>query len=149
MRFLTLFFALILSGCASMQAPGYISRVDHPYDRKIYASFEKVTSAFMYVLKKQGWTIINEVDPAIYERDDRYENNGHQNLLIITETKKNYRVLYSTFTHLNVFIHSIGNTCDVEIRYEARTPLVKQFISTRNDKIVQDILNAVDLLLSS
>ncbi len=55
-----------------------------------------------------------------------------------------YRVLYSTSTHLNVFIHSIGNTCDVEVRYEAQTPLVKQFTSVRNDKLVQDILDAVE-----
>ena len=122
----------------------YIGRVDHPYDRKYYASFEKVTSAFQYVLKKHGWKISSEAEPSVYERDDRYDNNGYQNLLIITDTRNNYRVVYSTFTHLNVFIHALDNTCDVEIRYEARTPLIKQFISTRNDALVQGILDAVE-----
>jgi len=124
--------------------PGYISRIDHPYDRKFYASFEKVVSSFVYALKCQGWTVDSEADPSIYERDDRYDNNSFQNLLIITEVKKHYRGISSTFTHLNVFIHSIGNSCDVEIRYEARTPLVKQFISTKNDQMVKNILDAVD-----
>jgi hypothetical protein len=133
----------MLAGCASVPMPEYISRVDHPYDRKIYASFEKVTGAFIYVLKKQGWAI-SEADPSVYERDDRYDNNGYRNLLIITDTRKHFHVLYSTFMHLNVFIHAIGNTCDVQIRYEAYTPLVKQFIWARDDSLVQGILDAVE-----
>src|ERR1039457_7119326 len=123
MQYLILSLIFFLSGCASVQFPGYISRVDHPYDLQIIGSFEKVTSVFFYVLKKKGWTITEEDEPFIYERDDRYDNNGYRNLLIITEFKKKYRVIYSTYTHLNVFIHSMGNTCDIEIRYEARTPL--------------------------
>jgi hypothetical protein len=121
-----------LSGCASGQMPGYISRVDHPYDRTFYGSFEKVTSAFMYVLKKQGWTIDSEVDPAIYERDDRYDNNSYQNLLIITDVRKHF--LQLSAAHLNVFIHSNGNTCSVEVR----------FSSGRGDRAVQDILDTVE-----
>ena len=143
MRYLILLLIFNLAGCASVPMPEYISRVDHPYDRKIYASFEKVASAVMFVLKNKGWTI-SEADPSVYERDDRYDNNGYRNLLIITNVRQNYRVLYSTFTHLNVFIHSIGNTCDVEIRYEAQTPLVKRFISTHNDELAKGILDAVE-----
>ncbi len=134
----------LLSGCASVQMSGYISRADHPYERKFYASFEKVVGSTVYVLKKKGWSVDSEADPAIYERDDRYENNGYQNLLIMTSIKENYRVLYSTFTHLNVFVHSLGNTCTVEIRYEAQTPLIKHFVSVRNDQVVQGILDALE-----
>ncbi len=144
MRFLILLLILPLSGCSTVQMTEYISRVEHPYDRKIYASFEKVTSAFMFVLKNQGWVITSESEPFVYERDERYDNNGYRNLLIFTGLRKNYHVLYSTFTHLNILIHSIGNICDVEIRYEARTPLVKQFTSVRNDQLVQNILDAVE-----
>jgi len=135
-------FLFFLSGCASVQMPGYIARADHPYDRKFYASFEKVVSTVMYVLKTKGWSISNEADPSIYERDDRYDNSNYQNLLIMTNVKR--KSLYLTSTHLNIFIHSIANTCDVEIRYEAKTPLVKQFISTHNDQLAQGILDAVE-----
>jgi len=112
--------------------PGYISRVDHPYDRKIYANFEQTTGAFILVLKKQGWIINEEANPAIYERDERYDNNGSQNLLIITDIRKHLPHL--TGMRLNVFIHAIGNTCDVEIR----------FSSGRNDRLAQGILDAVE-----
>jgi hypothetical protein len=123
------------AGCASMQIPGYISRVDHPYDRKIYAGFEKVISSTMFVLKKQGWGIVNEMDPSTYERDDRYDSNGYQNLLIMTNVRK--RFLHLTSMHLNVFIHSIGTTCDVEIRYEAKG------IGSFGSRIAKSILDAV------
>jgi len=123
--------------------PGYIGRADHPYERKMYGSFEKVVGSFIYVLKKQGWRI-SEADPAIYERDDRYDNNGYQNLLIITDVKKSGRVLYTTFAHLNVFIHCMNDACDIQVRYEAQTPLVKRFTSVRNDQLVQNILDTVE-----
>ena len=144
MRYLILSLIFILAGCASVQMPGYIGRIDHPYERKIYGSLDKVVSSTMFVLKNKGWPIIDEIDPSIYERDDRYDNNGYQNLLIMTDVRKQYRVLYSTSMHLNVFIHSIGNACDMEIRYEARTPLIKQFISVRNDRVAQGILDAIE-----
>ena len=141
MRYLILSFIFIMSGCASVPTSGYISRVDHPYDRKFYAGFEKVVGSTVYVLKKKGWLIESEADPAIYERDERYDNSGYQNLLIMTRVRKNLSSM--TSMHLNVLIHSIGDTCDVEIRYEAQTPLIKRFTSERNDKMVQDILGAI------
>jgi hypothetical protein len=134
----------VLAGCASVPMPGYISRVDHPYQREFYAGFEKVTSAVMYVLKKKGWSIAEESEPSIYERDVRYDNNGYQNLLILTTQRRSNHILTSTFTHLNVFIHSAGNSCAVEIRYEARTPLIKQWTSVRNDHLVEGLLDAVE-----
>jgi hypothetical protein len=142
MRFIICVLICFASGCASVQTPGYISRIDHPYEKKFYASFEKVTSSFMYVLKTKGWIIDSESDPSIYERDDRYDNNGYQNLLIITDARKHF--LHLNSAHLNVFVHSLGNICDVEIRYESDTHVVKQFSSARNDQIVQGILDAVE-----
>jgi len=132
MRYLILSLIFTLAGCAAVQIPGYISRVDHPYDRKIYAGFEQVTGSFLFVLQKQGWVISEESNPAIYERDDRYDNNGSRNLLIIADMRKHFAHL--TGTRLNVFIHGIGNTCDVEIRLS----------SGRNDWLAQGILDAVE-----
>lgn len=140
MRYLFLSLIFFFSGCASVSMPEYIGKADHSYEKKIYASFEKVTSVFIYVLHKQGWTI-SESNPAIYERDDRYDNNGYQNLLIIADVSKKF--LHLSSRHLNVFIHALGNECDVEIRYEGKMTLIKQFSSARNDRLVGDILDAV------
>ena len=139
---IALSFVLVFSSCASVQMSAYISRVGHPYEQKIYGSFEKVVSAADFVLKNKGWAITNEVDPSIYERDDRYESNGYQNLLIMTGVRKHF--LHLTSAHLNVFIHCIENTCDVEIRYESDTRLIKQFSSERNDSLAQVILDALE-----
>ena len=143
LRDLILFFVLLSAGCSSLPMSGYISRNDHPYERKIYGKFEKVLSSLNYILKQKGWKVQSEVDPAVYERDERYDNNGFQNVLIITEFRENNHVVSSTYTHLNIFVHSYGNACDVEIRYEARTNLVKQLTSVRNDQLADSILDAL------
>ena len=140
MRLLFVSIIIMLSGCATASMSEYISRVDHPYDKVYYASIEKVTGAIVYVLRKQGWTISSEADPATYERDDRYENNGYKNLLILTDVKKKFNGAYLSSMHLNIFIHSLANTCDVEIRYEAKGP----FTSLRNDPLVQGLLDAIE-----
>ena len=64
------FLLLWVAGCAAGSPSGYISRADHPYDRTIYASYEKAAGALIYVLKKGGWTV-SEANPSIYERDER------------------------------------------------------------------------------
>ena len=137
----TIYF--MLSGCASVQMTDYI-KADHSYERKIYGSFEKVTSAVMFVLHQQGWGIIQEAEPAVYERDERYENNGFNNLLIFTNVKRHSSILYSTYAHLNVLVHCLGNTCDVEIRYGAVTPIIKQLTTTHNDHLAEGLLDAVE-----
>ena len=133
----------MLAGCASVQMTDYI-KADHPYERKIYGSFEKVTSAVIFVLHKQGWNIIEEANPSVYERDERYENNVFENLLILTDIKQHTGILYSTYTHLNVLVHGLDNTCDVEVRYGSLKPLIKQFVSARNDRLVENFLDAVE-----
>ena len=140
-RYLILSCIFLFSGCAAL-LPGYISRVEHPYDRSFYASYEKVVSSIVFALKKKGWTVDSEANPSIYERDERYDNNGHQNLLIITGVKNSFFNFKSV--NLNILVHSFGNTCDVEIRYEAQTSFIKRFISVRNDQLAIAILDAIE-----
>jgi len=141
MQFVAFVFLFFLSSCSSVQTTEYISRADHPYERKLHASFEKVVSSTVYILKRQGWSVAEEAIPSIYERDERYDN-GYQNLLILTKAKKKF--LHLTNMHLNVFIHGRDNTADVEIRYEAQTSMIKQFVSTRNDQFIEDIFDDIE-----
>ena len=84
----------------------------------------------------------NEVDPAIYEQDMRYDNNGYQNILLITNVRK--KDLQFNNMRLNVFIHYFSNSCDVEIRYESQNPIVNQLVSVRNDQVVQGFLDELE-----
>jgi len=143
MRYLILSFIFLLSGCASMPVTDYI-KADHPYERKIYAGFEKVTSAVIFVMHQKGWSTSQGVDPAVYEQDERYESNGTENVLIFTDIKKHFRVFYSTYTHLNILVHGLGGVCNVEVRFCKLTPLGKQFVTVRNDRLAQSILDSVE-----
>lgn len=140
---LGLVFVCFLAGCVSLHTPAYINRADHPYTREFYAGFEKVTESVIYVLKKRGWAVAEEAEPSLYERDVRYENNGYQNLLVMTVPRRSNHLVTSTFSRLNVFIHSLGNTTQVEIRYEAITPFIKHWTSVRNDRLGQRLLDAM------
>ncbi|MDE1920979.1 MAG: hypothetical protein KGJ09_02760 [Candidatus Omnitrophica bacterium] len=139
-----LLFLLVFSGCAFRPTTDYIGRVDHPYDREINAGMQKVSGAVVYVLKKNGWSIAEESLPSIYERNERYDHGVYNTLLIMTGIKRHFHVFCFSYTHLNVFIYSFGHSSEVEVRYEAVTPLVRQFISTHNDKMVNGILDAIE-----
>jgi hypothetical protein len=143
MRYLILSIVFMLSGCATLPVTDYI-KADHPYERKIYASFEKVTSAAIFILHQKGWSTSQGVDPAVFEQDERYENNASENVLIFTDIKRHFRLFYSTYTHLNILVHGLGSSCNVEIRFCKLTPLGKQFITVRNDRLAQNILDAVE-----
>ncbi len=141
---LILVAVLSLAGCATVQIPDYIP-ADHPYSRKVYSDFDQVTGVVKDVLARQGWRIHNEVDPSVYERDGRYESKGARGLLIFTEVKQSAFVLFSTYTHLNVFLYSPGSDyTEVEIRFGAVTPMVKQFKSTHNDRLANRLLDAIE-----
>ncbi|MBF0504336.1 MAG: hypothetical protein HQL14_04450 [Candidatus Omnitrophica bacterium] len=124
MRYLGVLLILVFVGCASVSMTDYV-KSEHPYVRKIYGTFEKVTSCVLLVLHHKGWEVSREVDPEVFERDERYENNGYQNVLIMAGRKK----------HLNVFVHCFENICDVEIRFGPKA---------RNDRLAESIFNALE-----
>ena len=138
---------LALSGCTTIQIPNYI-QANNPYIRKMYGDFDQVAQATKTVLAKYGWQIDKEVDPSVYERDSRYDNNPAKNLLIFTNLKQRSLVLTSSYTHLNVFLHSVGTATEVEVRYHSMMPVIKRFVSTRNDKLANRILDAIEQQLN-
>ncbi|MDE2028014.1 MAG: hypothetical protein KGK03_05295 [Candidatus Omnitrophica bacterium] len=135
---------LALSGCAAAPLSEYIGTANHPYDRKIQENYQKVTGAVVYVLRNKGWSVAEESLPSVYERNERYEHNGYQNLLIMTAIKRHYWGLYGTLAHLNILVHSLGDASEVEIRYESRVTFIRQFIFTRSDRMVEGMLDAIE-----
>ena len=135
---------LLMTGCATVQVANYI-KDDHPYTRRVYGSFDKVADAVRDVLAQEGFKITDEVDPAVFERDERYERAGARNLLIFTSVKQLPRVVYSKYFHLNIYLRSLADSTEVEVRYaKATNIMVKQFKGTRNDPYVNRLLDAIE-----
>jgi hypothetical protein len=132
----------ILCGCTTVQVPNYI-KSDRPYIRKMYGDFSKIDATVRNVLVRHGWKIQSEARPSVYEHGS---DESGRDILLFTKVKQHPMILYSSYTHLNVLIHEITEGAEVEIRYSKVTPLFfKHFTSTRNDKLANRLLDAIEL----
>ncbi|MEI7998485.1 MAG: hypothetical protein WCH62_03150 [Candidatus Omnitrophota bacterium] len=139
---------LTLTGCTTLEFPDYI-KADHPYVRKITGKYQDIVDAVAVVLFKEGWKIQRQVNPSIYERREGGEDQS-QDVLFFTEIKQHPKVVYSTFTHLNVYVHPIAEGAEVEVRYEAiSSTVIKQFHGSRNDKVSNRLLDKIEQELAN
>lgn len=140
---LLLLSVLFFTGCTTVQVANYIPG-DHPYSKNLYGDRDRIVSVVQHVLNSNGWRILKTVRPSEYERPEAGAKDD-QDLLIFTEVRQHSMVLYSSYTHLNVFIRVIADGATVEIRYGKLTPLfIKQFTSSRNDKLVNRLLKQME-----
>ena len=133
----------VLCGCTTVQIPDYI-KADHPYVRKIYGDYDKITSAVYHVLARNGWKVHSQTQPSVYERPEGGRENTEKDLLLFSQVRQHSMILYSSYTHLNAFIHATADGAEVELRYGKVTPLVKQFRSNRNDQLVKRLLTQIE-----
>jgi hypothetical protein len=137
-----LFLCVLVGGCMTVRIPEYI-KADHPYSRKIYGDYGKIMAAVRNVIVHSGWKVQSEGDPTVYERAQ--EGSAAQDVLIFTNVKQHSMLLYSSYTHLNVYVHAIAEGAQVEVRFQKVTPLLfKQFYRTRNDKLAERLLRDIE-----
>ena len=135
--------SLSLIGCARVEIPDYIN-ADKPYVRKVYAKYDQVVEAVNEVMAKNRWVLKQPVDPSVYERDERWENTHATKVLMFSEMRQYFRVLYSTYTHINVYVYDGGDGIEVELRYNSVTWFLKTWRKYRNDKLANRLLNAIE-----
>ena len=137
------FLCLALVGCATV-IPDYIEP-RYPYARKVYGDYGAIMACVKRVLAAEGWAVRKEADPSTYERGNDTKANEDKSVLLFTDVKQHSRFLYSSYTHLNVFIRPLAGGAEVEMRYACQTPLfVKQLKGARNDRLVNRLLDAVE-----
>ncbi len=142
--FLAALMLISCVACSSMQVSNYI-KADNPYTRKIDANFERVQEALKTVLSRHGFSILQEEDPSVYERNEYTERvNKEKAVLIFTNIKKQSGIVDAVFVHLNVYLYQIGEWTDVDLRYEAAKSRVKKFYTYRNDKLMKQLLDEIE-----
>jgi type IV pilus biogenesis protein CpaD/CtpE len=135
---------LLLAGCASVSIPNYI-QPEHPYKRVVYGNYDEVLAAVKEVLKDQRWTIVKETHPALYERNAAYSETDKEHALIFTGVKQSSRLVYSSFSHLNVYINRTAEGMELDVRYEGVTDFfIKKIHHYRNDPLADRFLNLVE-----
>lgn len=139
------FLALaLLCGCSTVSVGNYI-KSEHPYSKKIYGDYDKILQTIKDVLASHHYRVVSESYPSVYERATDEHKETPKDVLLFTEIKQHSMVLFSSYTHLNVFVHSVADGAEVEVRYGKVTSLLfKQLSSTRNDALGNKILDQVE-----
>ena len=134
---------VLLCGCVSISIPQYL-KDKHPYKKKFFAGFAETHEATRAALREAGWIITEEADPRTFERDESYDEQNGQQVLIFTEEKQLARILYSRYYKLNVLVRSLAEGTEVEIRYLSITPVLfykkEQY---KNDGLVNAVMNLI------
>ena len=146
-RLQKIYFIVLLMGmfgCASIDSANYI-QAENPYKRTYYGSFDEVLDVVRAAIKEDGWQIVKEVDPTLYERNPLYSTGDQGHVLILTDVKRAQRIIYLKTTHLNVYVHRIAEGVDVDIRYGS----VKNFHlwksqSYRNNTLIKKMLDRIE-----
>ncbi len=145
MRFaLYVMLMLFASGCTTVTVGNYI-RSDHPYTKKIYGDYDKIVETIRQVLAKNGYKVTGESYPSVYERPVDAHQETPKDLLLFSQIKQHSMIFLSSYTHLNIYIRSVAEGAEVEVRYgKVTSVLVKQFQSTRDDKLGKRILDQIE-----
>ncbi len=133
-----------LTGCTTVQISNYI-KAENPYIRRVYGNFDQVTVAVRKVLIQEKFKIEKETAPDVYERDQRFEAKDAKGLLIFTDVKQYSRIAYSQYVHLNVYLHALADSTEVEIRFgKVNSVLFSKLKGYRNDRYVQQLLDRIE-----
>lgn len=143
-KFLYIFLALVLTGCASITIPNYIQD-KNPYKRTLYAPFDKVREVTIQTFEDFGWAVEKESKPALFERE-RESGNGGKQTLLFSKIRQTSFFVGSRYSRLNVYLREMAsNKTEVEIRYLTVTSvLFKSFYGYKNDRSIERIFRRIE-----
>ncbi len=122
----------------------------NPYTREYYASYDQTLRVVKKVLKNNNWKIAKTTDPSVYEEVQSERHPASKQTIILTELKETSMFLYSRYTQLNVYVRSLQNATEVEIRYGVITALpLKQLRGYRNDHYANRLLDQIATALGN
>ena len=130
-------------GCTNIKVTPYVADI-HPYRKTFYARFDEAVSAVKAALHESHWTVMDEVDPTIYERTKATSEN--QEVLIFTKTKSSFFLFGNRYKRINVYVVTTPpNQTEIEVRYQKITSLpFKKFYAYKNDRLTGKILRSIE-----
>ena len=144
-RFICFCLLLCLTGCATVILPNYVPD-KNPYKRRFYADYGATVAATKKAFESAGWSVLEEADPAVYERAWQINDPNTRHVLIMTKYKRSNYGVSSSNVVLNAYIRSgVNNATEVELRYlKVSTISYKTFYKYRNDKLINRLYKAIE-----
>ena len=137
---------VICTGCVTVKIPKYL-KDEFPYKKKFYATFDNTLTATKQALKETGWKITEMANPSTFEQDQSVNSKVKQ-ILIFTEIRQTPLILSSRYMSLNLYLRSLEDATDVEIRYISVMPMLfKNSENYKNDDVVNKIFDRISQLL--
>lgn len=133
------------AGCASVQMTDYV-QPRYPYTRTYQTTLPDTITAVKKVLEHSGYPVANTQNPSVYERGQV----GDDAVVLLTKIRVIPMVLYSHYSHLNVYVLPLTGRVEVEIRYETMTPVLGiKFRGSRNDALVKKLFHQIEQELNA
>ena len=146
-KILLVLILVSISGCTTISTTNYIA-ANHPYEKKFLKSYDETLEAINKILVKDGWQIDGTSSPTVFERQAQ-DGVDTKSLVVFTKVRKSSWLLFSTYTHLNVFIYSKNDESEVEIRYASIVSWpFKQFHRYRNDGLTDRLFHYLETELA-
>ena len=137
---------VILSGCVTVKIPKYLP-LENPYKKKFFSSFDEVLTAAKQALVDTGWQMTDMTSPSVFEQQASVQTQWKQ-ILNFTEIRQTPLILSSRYMSINVYLRSVDDGTEVEIRYMAVMPMLfGNSQSYKNDDVVNKILDRIAQLL--
>ncbi len=134
--------AILLSGCVTVKIPKYLP-TDSSYKKRYFSSFDDVLAATKQALVDTGWKISDMASPSVFEQDASAQGPGKQ-ILIFMDIRQTPLILSSRYMSINVYLRSVDDGTEVEIRYMSVMPaLFKSLKSYKNDAVVNKIFDRI------
>lgn len=144
-RFTYILLLTTFTGCSTVNVPPYIQD-KHPYVKTLVSNYNKTLLVTKKVLEIEGWKIVKEADPTVYEKGRELDVPGAKQTLIFAQTFKKSWVGTGKFAQINVYLRTIDElNTEIEIRYlVVNNAFVTNFYGYRNDKLIDAFIEKIN-----
>jgi len=135
---------MTLSGCSTLILPRYIPD-KHTVQKNLLANYDEVVAATKKAFKDLGWEVVEEADPAVYERAWQLRDPNVKQVLLLSQYRKSSYLIVSKNTAINAYIRSGADATELELRsLKISTYPFKSFYKYRNKKLTNKLFSQID-----
>ncbi len=140
-----LLILITLTGCSVVNVSPYIQD-KHPYTKTLLSNYNKILLVTKKTLEVEGWKIVKEADPAIYEKGRELDVSNAKQTLIFAQTFKPSWVGGGKIAQMNIYLRTIDElNTEIEIRYlVVKRALITNLYGYRNDKLINRLIEKIN-----
>ena len=135
-----------LAGCSTANISPLYIQDKHPYVKTIVSNYNKTLLITKKVLEIEGWKIVKEADPTVYEKGRELDVPNAKQTLIFAQTFKKSWVGTGKLAQINIYLRTIDElNTEIEVRYlVVKNAVVTSFYGYRNDRLIDTLIEKIN-----